>query len=81
MIMISKNLKRVFSTKEIEQLKLADSKYDTMYKLYLENKDFRRYVDKTCNDEGWRVEFALLSNIVQEVGQYYMKKAVTNDGD
>ena len=47
-------------------------------KLYGENEDFRRFVDKSSNSYGYTVEELLEHNTIREVGDYYAKKENDN---
>jgi len=44
-------------------------------KLYEENKDFKRSVDRYCKSYGLTVEQALKHVLVQEVGKQYAAEA------
>lgn len=49
--------------------------------LYSQSADFKRYVDKYCNDYGYTTQEALEHALVQEVAKEYhpSQKAVGND--
>lgn len=59
---------------EIDILKARYERYNKMCDLYLNNKEFAAFVDKTCKNYGLHKDVALLHKTVQEVGEYYATK-------
>lgn len=43
-------------------------------KLYEENAEYKRFVDKAMNDHGYTLERALRNRTLQDVGDYFAEK-------
>lgn len=71
---MKKQLKRKFSVAELKELEKASEHFTEMHDLYLENKEFRAYVDRVINASGDPLQFVLLKKTIQEVGFYYKNK-------
>lgn len=70
----AKDILKQLKDEDKDILKQRFEAFDHMSKLYDENEDFRRFVDKDCRSYGYQKEFAFLCKTVQEVGYYYANK-------
>lgn len=70
----AKNILKELSNEDKETLKQRFGSFDDIKKLYEENSEFKRFVDRNCAMYGYQKEFAFLCKTVQDVAEYYAHK-------